>query len=95
MEAPPAAQNQGNSDSSMNSQTARGILVGLLLTLAGLTDAPAIPSRGSHFGKPGDAVLLQKFPPLPKGKTGVIEIEYSPPGASCIPTPMVLVPIEH
>lgn len=54
-----------------------------------------IPAGASNFGKPGEAVLLQKFPPLPAGTTGVIEIEYSPPGASCIPTPMLLVPYEE
>lgn len=54
----------------------------------------AIPADRSLFGKPGEAVLIQKFRPLGKDKTGWLEIEYSPPGASCIPTPMVLIPYE-
>jgi hypothetical protein len=40
------------------------------------------------------AVLLQVFPSLPKGKTQEIEITYTPPGASCLPTPLLLVPID-
>jgi hypothetical protein len=39
------------------------------------------------------AVLLQIFPPVPKGETRELEITYTPPGASCLPTPLLLVPI--
>ena len=39
------------------------------------------------------AVLLQVFPAPPKGKTDEIEINYTPPGASCLPNPILLVPI--
>lgn len=53
----------------------------------------AIPRDRVFFGKPDEAVLVQTFPPLRKGKTETIEINYSPPGASCIPTPMVFVPL--
>lgn len=52
----------------------------------------AIPTGRVAYGKPGEMVIIQKFPPLPKGRTETIEILYSPPGASCIPTPMLLVP---
>ncbi len=52
----------------------------------------AIPTGRVSYGNPGEMVLLQKFPPLRKGWTDVIEILYSPPGASCMPTPFILVP---
>jgi hypothetical protein len=52
----------------------------------------AVPTDRVEYGKPGEMVIIQKFPPLPKGRTETIEITYSPPGASCIPTPMLLVP---
>lgn len=51
-----------------------------------------LPRERVSFGQPGEAVLIQKFPPLRKGKTQTIEIIYSPPGASCTPTPLVLAP---
>jgi hypothetical protein len=52
----------------------------------------AVPTDRVEYGKPGEMVIIQKFPPLPRGRTETIEILYSPPGASCIPTPMLLVP---
>jgi hypothetical protein len=52
----------------------------------------AIPADRVAYGNPGEMVLLQEYPPLRKGATSDIEILYSPPGASCIPTPMLLVP---
>jgi hypothetical protein len=52
----------------------------------------AIPTGRVSYGSPGEMVVIQKFPPPPKGRTGEIEITYSPPGASCLPTPMLLAP---
>jgi len=40
-----------------------------------------------------ECVLIQTFPPVPKGESGTIRIRYSPPGASCLPTPLVFVPL--
>lgn len=54
----------------------------------------ALPGDRVFFGRPDEAVFVQKFPPLRKGRTGTIEILYSPPGASCLPTPLVFVPYE-
>jgi hypothetical protein len=53
-----------------------------------------IPSNRVAYGNPGEMVALQVFPPLPKGQTETIEILYSPPGASCIPTPLIFVPCQ-
>jgi hypothetical protein len=52
----------------------------------------AIPADNVSYGNPGEMVIIQKFLPPPNGQTADIEILYSPPGASCIPTPMVLLP---
>ncbi|MDB6112351.1 MAG: hypothetical protein JWR69_4101 [Pedosphaera sp.] len=51
-----------------------------------------IPSNRVTYGNAGEMVVLQVFPPLPKGRSETIEILYSPPGASCIPTPLLFVP---
>ena len=55
----------------------------------------AIPTDRVSYGEtPGEMVLIRKnFRPLYKGWTRTLEITYSPPGASCIPTPMLLVPV--
>ncbi len=39
-------------------------------------------------------VVIQIFPPLPAGHEDIIEVVYSPPGGSCLPTPLVFVPVE-
>ena len=51
----------------------------------------AIPTGRVDFGKDGEMVVIQKYPP-PTSREGVIEFDYSPPGASCLPTPMILLP---
>jgi hypothetical protein len=52
----------------------------------------AVPADKVSYGAEGEMVILQRFPPPSAGSTGDIEILYSPPGASCMPTPMLLVP---
>ncbi len=39
-----------------------------------------------------EVVVIQTFPPLPEGESEIIKLTYSPPGASCLPTPLVFVP---
>jgi hypothetical protein len=53
-----------------------------------------LPSDRVVFGGAEEAVLIQRFPPVPKGETDVIELTYSPPGACCLPTPLIFVPYE-
>jgi len=43
--------------------------------------------------EPLAAPLIQVFPPLPGGRAGTIEITYTPPGACCLPTPLLLIPV--
>lgn len=41
-----------------------------------------------------EAVLVQVFPPSKNGEEQTIKLTYSPPGASCLPTPLVFIPVE-
>ncbi|PWG81756.1 copper amine oxidase [Pararcticibacter amylolyticus] len=41
-----------------------------------------------------EAVLIQVFEPGKSGEEQEIKFTYSPPGASCLPTPLVLIPID-
>lgn len=52
----------------------------------------SLPSRGGAFEGFPNAALMAKLPPLRPGKTADLEILYSPPGASCLPTPILFVP---
>lgn len=40
-----------------------------------------------------EVVVVQIFPPLPPDESDTIRITYSPPGASCLPTPLLFVPV--
>jgi hypothetical protein len=53
-----------------------------------------LPRDSVRFRILPEAVVVQTFPPAPPGQTREIEIDYTPPGASCLPTPFVLVPID-
>lgn len=52
-----------------------------------------LPGDRVAFGGVNELVLIQKLPPVPRGQTDLVEIIYSPPGASCLPTPFVFVPV--
>lgn len=41
-----------------------------------------------------EAVLIQVFKPTGNGEEQTIKLTYSPPGASCLPTPLVFVPVD-
>ncbi len=41
-----------------------------------------------------EAALLQILPPVPKGKTEDIEFTFTPPGACCLPMPIVFIPVD-
>lgn len=40
-----------------------------------------------------ESMLIQVFPPAINGKEQTIKVIYSPPGASCLPTPLVFIPV--
>jgi hypothetical protein len=58
---------------------------------AGLVD---VPTNKLNTRRYPEMVVLQVFPPLPAGETETVSITYSPPGASCLPTPFILLPID-
>jgi len=41
-----------------------------------------------------EAILVQVFPPAANGEEQTINFTYSPPGASCLPTPLIFVPVD-
>ncbi len=54
----------------------------------------SLPRDRVAFGGADEAVLIQRFPPSPQGTSEMIEVIYSPPGACCLPTPLVFVPYD-
>ncbi|MCS7034532.1 MAG: hypothetical protein NZ561_11155, partial [Phycisphaerae bacterium] len=52
----------------------------------------ALPGTAPRFENLPQAVVMQTYPPLSQGEIGLIEFTYSPPGACCLPTPILLVP---
>jgi len=51
-----------------------------------------LPSQAATIDGEPDTVLIRRYAPVADGATGVITLTYSPPGASCLPTPLLLVP---
>lgn len=41
-----------------------------------------------------EAILVQVFKPSKDGSKQTIKLKYSPPGASCLPTPLIFVPVD-
>lgn len=54
----------------------------------------ALPTTERHFENLPQAVVMQVYPPAPAGETREIRFTYSPPGACCLPTPILIVPVE-
>lgn len=53
-----------------------------------------LPSNQLVTTKAPEAVLVQIFTPPAGGGVQKVHFTYSPPGASCLPTPLVLVPVD-
>jgi hypothetical protein len=53
-----------------------------------------LPTKTLTVGGIPNAILIQIFKPLEKGKVQTIKLIYSPPGASCLPTPLGFIPID-
>ncbi|QHL87601.1 copper amine oxidase [Nibribacter ruber] len=53
-----------------------------------------LPSDRLNTKKDPEAIVIQVFPPAPNGEEQTIRFTYSPPGASCLPTPLIFVPID-
>ncbi|GEP97787.1 copper amine oxidase [Chitinophaga cymbidii] len=41
-----------------------------------------------------EAILIQVFEPAANGEEQTIKMTYSPPGASCLPTPLIFIPVD-
>lgn len=53
----------------------------------------ALPSDAVATKDWPDVVVAQVYPPLPAGQEETITVTYSPPGASCLPTPLIFLPV--
>ncbi|MCW3092948.1 MAG: copper amine oxidase [Ferruginibacter sp.] len=53
-----------------------------------------LPSDRLITKKAPEAILIQVFPPASDGAEQTIHLTYSPPGASCLPTPLIFIPID-
>jgi hypothetical protein len=53
-----------------------------------------LPSNQLTTKGPPEAILIQVFPPAADGAVQTICLKYSPPGASCLPTPLIFVPVD-
>jgi hypothetical protein len=53
-----------------------------------------LPSDRLNTKKDPEAILIQVFPPAANGEEQTIRFTYSPPGASCLPTPLIFVPVD-
>lgn len=54
----------------------------------------SLPADRAVFGGAEEAVLIQRFSPLPQGANETLELIYSPPGACCLPIPLLFVPYD-
>jgi hypothetical protein len=53
-----------------------------------------LPSDRLITKKAPEAILIQVFSPAANGEEQTIHLTYSPPGASCLPTPLVFIPVD-
>jgi len=53
-----------------------------------------IPSNELATKSAPEYVLIKTFKAPPEGETKTISLTYSPPGASCLPTPILLLPLD-
>lgn len=53
----------------------------------------SVPSQQLTTKGAPEGVLIQVFKPDPKKEIQTLKFTYSPPGASCLPTPLIFVPV--
>lgn len=53
-----------------------------------------LPSDRLITKRSPEAILVQVFEPSPNGEEQTIKMTYSPPGASCLPTPLIFIPVD-
>jgi hypothetical protein len=78
-----------------DNQWCNGMVAGMVVSKGkfreGIVQLPS--DRLTSKGAP-EAILIQVFPPAPNGQEQTIQLTYSPPGATCLPTPLVFIPID-
>ncbi|MBN9295509.1 MAG: copper amine oxidase [Filimonas sp.] len=67
-----------------------------MVTSKGKFDAGVIqlPADQLITKRAPEAILVQVFTPSANGEEQTIHLTYSPPGASCLPTPLLLIPVD-
>ena len=58
------------------------------------TEIVRVPSNQLTTKGAPEGVLVQIFKPDPNKEVQILKFVYSPPGASCLPTPLIFVPID-
>lgn len=53
-----------------------------------------LPSNQLNMRRPPEVSVIGVVPPAPAGQRGKIHLTYSPPGASCLPMPLIFIPID-
>lgn len=53
-----------------------------------------LPKNELITRKAPEAILIQIFKPTGDGEEQTLKLTYSPPGASCLPTPLVFIPVD-
>lgn len=53
-----------------------------------------LPSDRLITKRSPEAILVQVFEPSANGEEQTIKMTYSPPGASCLPTPLIFIPVD-
>lgn len=53
-----------------------------------------LPSDALRTKGAPEAILVQVFEPAKNGEVQTIRFTYSPPGASCLPTPLIFIPVD-
>ncbi|RXF72518.1 copper amine oxidase [Arcticibacter tournemirensis] len=80
---------------SANSQWCGGMATSMIISKGkyseGIIQLPS--DRLITKGDP-EAIVIQVFPPAKNGEEQTIKLKYSPPGASCLPTPLIFIPVD-
>src|SRR5690606_22497770 len=83
--------NSRSADNKWCSGMAASMVVSEGLHSAGIVKLP----EDKTFTKSApEAVVIQVFKPDAIGTEQILRLKYSPPGASCLPTPLVFIPVD-
>jgi len=53
-----------------------------------------LPSNQLVMRRPPEVSVIGVFPPAPEGERGHVHLTFSPPGASCLPMPLIFIPVD-